>query len=35
VNLMDPRRREPALDTSLRTSVAALAAGEAGQPRVA
>jgi len=35
VNLMDPRRREPALATSLRTSAAALAASEAGQPWVA
>lgn len=35
VNLMDPRRREPTLATSLRTSAAALAASAASQPRVA
>ena len=32
-NLMDPRRREPVLDTSLRTSAATLAAE--GRPQVA
>jgi len=35
VNLMDPRRRGPALATSLRTSAAALAASAGSQPRVA
>jgi NTE family protein len=35
VNLMDPRRRAPVLETSLRTSAAALAAGAAGHPQVA
>ena len=35
VNLMDPRRRAPVLDTSLRTSAAALAATTGGHPQVA
>jgi len=35
VNLMDPRRRQQVLDTSLRTSAAALAAQEQGRPQVA
>jgi NTE family protein len=35
VNLMDPRRRAPVLDTSLRTSAAALAAAATGHPQVA
>jgi NTE family protein len=35
VNLMDPRRRQPVLETSLRTSAATLAASRAGPPRVA
>lgn len=35
VNLMDPRRRAPVLDTSLRTSAVALAATTTGHPRVA
>ena len=35
VNLMDPRRRAPVLDTSLRTSAAALAATNGGHPQVA
>ena len=35
VNLMDPRRREAVLETSLRSSAAALAGREQGQPQVA
>jgi NTE family protein len=35
VNLMDPRRRQAVLDTSLRTSAASLASQELGQRRVA
>jgi NTE family protein len=35
VNLMDPRRRTAVLETSLRTSLAALAAGQESQPQVA
>jgi NTE family protein len=35
VNLMDPRRRTEVLETSLRTSAAALASSQDGQPRVA
>ena len=35
VNLMDPRRRAPVLDTSLRTSAAALAVAATGHPQVA
>lgn len=35
VNLMDPRRRQAVLETSLRTSLAALASQDEGQPRVA
>jgi NTE family protein len=35
VNLMDPRRRAPVLDTSLRTSAAALAVAATDHPQVA
>jgi NTE family protein len=35
VNLMDPRRRQAVLETSLRTSAATLAGLDEGQPRVA
>jgi len=35
INLMDPRRRKAALETSLRTSSSALAASGDGQPQVA
>jgi NTE family protein len=35
VNLMDPRRRERVLETSLRTSAATLAAAQPGQPSAA
>jgi NTE family protein len=35
VNLMDPRRRTAVLETSLRTSVAALTGRGDGQPQVA
>lgn len=35
VNLMDPRRRQPALETALRTAAATLAWATDGQPQVA
>jgi NTE family protein len=35
VNLMDPRRRAEVLETSLRTSAAAMASSQDGQPQVA
>jgi len=35
INLMDPRRRQKVLETSLRTSAAALAAPEPGRTNAA